>query len=105
MQTVTISILLFILSHVLFSSSACATALDSPQIVQTTQKINLNTADESALVHAVKGIGKKRAEAIIQYREEHGQFKSLDELAYVHGLGAAFVKRNKELLKTVFELG
>lgn len=55
------------------------------------EKINLNQANAKSLIHIVPGIGKKRAAAIIQYREEHGSFKSIEELAYVRGLGKRFV--------------
>ena len=64
--------------------------------------INLNTADASTLAHAFKGIGKKRAEAIVLYREEHGRFKSVSELAHIRGLGLSFVTRNLPQLDAVF---
>lgn len=48
--------------------------------------VDLNTADKAAL-ESVKGIGPKKAEAIIKYRTEHGPFKSVDELANVKGFG------------------
>lgn len=65
-------------------------------------KINLNTADLSSLIGSFKGIGKKRAEAIIAYRESHQGFKSLEELTEVKGLGQRFVDTNREKLKEVF---
>ena len=41
-------------------------------------KIDLNKADLTMLIGSIKGIGKKRAEAIIAYRQSHHGFKSLD---------------------------
>ena len=64
--------------------------------------INLNTADAKALFQSVKGIGKKRAEAIIKYRETHGKFKSIDDLAAVPGLGKNFVSKHLGELKATF---
>ncbi|CAM2796970.1 competence protein ComEA [Legionella steigerwaltii] len=65
-------------------------------------KIDLNTADSSMLTGSVKGIGKKRAEAIIAYRKSHHGFKSLEELADVKGLGQRFVTANRDKLNQVF---
>lgn len=66
------------------------------------EKINLNTADVLLLTHSVKGIGKKRAEAIVDYRTSHGRFKALGDLAFVKGLGDGFVKKNRTALEQVF---
>ncbi|MBM6613621.1 helix-hairpin-helix domain-containing protein [Desemzia sp. RIT804] len=49
-------------------------------------KINLNTADTVQL-QTLNGIGEKKAEKIIQYREENGSFQSTDELKNVSGIG------------------
>lgn len=69
---------------------------------QTIRKINLNKADAQTLTNSYKGIGKKRAEAIVSYRETHGGFKSVEELAVVHGLGKTFVKKHLDELQAVF---
>lgn len=49
-------------------------------------KIDINTARAEQLA-AVKGIGPKLSKAIVSYRDEHGAFKSVDELMQVHGIG------------------
>lgn len=48
--------------------------------------INLNTATASDL-QKLNGIGEKKAEQIIAYRQEKGSFKSIDELKEVSGIG------------------
>lgn len=48
--------------------------------------ININTADEAALV-TLHQIGKAKAQAIIQYRQEYGPFKTVEELKNVSGIG------------------
>jgi competence protein ComEA len=48
----------------------------------------------------IKGVGEKRAEAIIAWRDENGSFKSVDELASVAGIGAAIVEENRANLTT-----
>lgn len=72
------------------------------QVSIVSQKIDLNKADLSTLIGSFKGIGKKRAEAIIAYRTHHQGFKSLEELADVKGLGQRFVSANQEKLKEIF---
>gem|GEM_PF-3151684 len=48
--------------------------------------ININTADEAQLT-SLKGIGPDKAKAITQYRQEHGPFKTVDDLKHVSGIG------------------
>lgn len=59
--------------------------------------VNINTADAPALM-AIKGVGEKKAQAIVQYRKEHGPFKSVDELANVPGIGEKTVESNRNNL-------
>lgn len=49
-------------------------------------KINLNTATKEQLME-LTGIGDKKAEQIIAYRQEHGKFNSIDDLKNVSGIG------------------
>ncbi|KTD61638.1 ComEA family DNA-binding protein [Legionella spiritensis] len=72
--------------------------------ISASAKINLNQADAKTLTHSIKSIGKKRAEAIVKYREAHHDFKSLDELSHVPGLGKSFVNRLRAELERVFTL-
>ena len=60
--------------------------------------MNINTADKDTLMTAIKGVGEKRAEAIIAYREQNGPFKSIEELAEVRGIGASIVEANMDNL-------
>lgn len=48
-------------------------------------KVNINTADKSQLM-TLTGIGEAKAEAIIQYREESGGFRSIEELKQIEGI-------------------
>lgn len=51
-----------------------------------TGKVNLNTADKTKL-QELNGIGDKKADQIIAYRQAHGQFKRIEELKDVPGFG------------------
>ena len=48
--------------------------------------VNINTATLEEL-QTIKGIGKKKAEAILQYRKEHGAFRTKEDLLRVKGIG------------------
>lgn len=94
------------MSFPLYASST--TPLNANSTAQETEaatnKINLNTAELKTLIHSFKGIGEKRAQAIIKYREGHDGFKSVDELAEVPGLGQQFVHRNLAELEKTFSV-
>lgn len=49
-------------------------------------KIHLNTASESAL-QELDGIGPALAKRIVEYRETHGKFNSIEDLKNVRGIG------------------
>lgn len=61
-------------------------------------QIDLNLASVDQLV-TIKGIGPKKAEAIIKYREQRGGFRSVDELDNVPGFGKKTVDKLRAHLK------
>lgn len=54
--------------------------------VEKEGKVNINTATVEEL-KTLKGIGEKKAEAIIEYRKQNGSFKNKEELMKVRGIG------------------
>lgn len=58
-------------------------------------KVNLNTADLSQL-QTISGIGAKRAQDIIDYRETSGGFRSVDDLKNVSGIGDKTLEKIRE---------
>ena len=64
--------------------------------ISQTQTININTADAQTLANQLKGIGIKKAEAIVAYRNKNGDFQFVDDLALVKGIGDKTVEKNRE---------
>ncbi len=62
-----------------------------------TGKISLNQANLEQL-QQLHGVGEKKAQAILQYRQQNGAFKSIDELQKVKGIGPKLFERNRERL-------
>ncbi|MBU0966490.1 MAG: helix-hairpin-helix domain-containing protein [Proteobacteria bacterium] len=60
--------------------------------------VNINTADVTTL-ESLPGIGAAKAQAIIDYRTEHGNFKSIDELKNVKGIGDKILEQIKQLIE------
>ena len=59
--------------------------------------IDINSADKQALM-AVRGVGERRAEAIINYRDKYGPFSSIEQLMEVEGIGQATLDANRDIL-------
>jgi len=57
--------------------------------------INVNTATIKEL-SSLDGVGKKKAEAIIAYRNDHGNFSSVDDLRKVEGIGKKTLEKIKD---------
>ncbi len=57
--------------------------------------VNVNTADAETIAQELKGIGLSKAEAIVEYREKYGPFKTADDLALVRGIGERTVEKIK----------
>ncbi len=58
--------------------------------------VDVNTADAQTLADSLKGIGLKKAQAIIDYREANGNFSAAMELTSVKGIGEKTVLKNQE---------
>ncbi|WP_110975216.1 ComEA family DNA-binding protein [Acinetobacter sp. WCHAc060042] len=68
-----------------------------PQSVTDADKISLNQASVEQL-QQLQGVGLKKAQAIVAYRQKQGAFKSIDELQQVTGIGPAIFLKNKARL-------
>lgn len=64
-------------------------------LTQDIGKINLNAATKDTLMD-IKGIGDKLAQRIIMYREQNGDFKDIEELKNIKGIGVSKYEAIKE---------
>lgn len=82
---------LMLIAVFLFTATAFAEGEKPP--------VNINQAAVRELT-ALPGLGKKKAEAIISYREQNGKFKSIDEVKNVKGIGDEIFAKIKDLIVT-----
>lgn len=73
-------------------------ALCAPLAGHAGEPVDINTADAETLASVIDGIGAAKAQAIIDYRQANGPFKSVDDLVAVKGIGERTVERNRERL-------
>ena len=73
-------------------------ALAGPLAALAGQTVDINSADAETLAKVIDGIGVAKAQAIIDYRQAHGPFQSVDGLAAVKGIGERTVERNRDRL-------
>ena len=57
-------------------------------------RVSINSASAEDLARVMNGVGLKKAQAIVGYRDEYGPFKTVDDLKQVPGIGNALVERN-----------
>lgn len=90
-------------------TESAGSAMKSDPAAQKTEKVLLPAADEDEvsintgtaedLAQIMSGVGLKKAEAIVNYREQNGPFTQIEQLQEVPGIGAALVERNLSRLK------
>ncbi|MEQ1411886.1 ComEA family DNA-binding protein [Acinetobacter indicus] len=80
-------------------SSSASTKTSQPRSASagSSEKINLNMAT-AAQLQQLSGVGQKKAEAIIEYRNRYGKFKRIEDLQLVKGIGPALLAKNRHRL-------
>lgn len=72
-------------------------AVESNETVASMEKVNINQADAKTLA-TLKGVGKDRADKIIEYREKNGPFQKVEDIMKVKGIGKKIFEQNKNVL-------
>lgn len=63
------------------------------------EQVSINQATAEQLSAAMNGVGLKKAQAIVNYREQYGPFSAIQQLSEVPGIGNALIERNAARLK------
>ncbi len=107
-----ITLYLIVAFSAIINSAQATPCFDNPQMAYnyllaqenlktqalTQRGVNINRASEGELT-SLNGIGSSKAQAIILYREMFGDFKNVDELAKVKGIGAKTIEKNRARLQ------
>jgi competence protein ComEA len=63
------------------------------------QTVNINLANAEEIAAGLKGVGLKKAQAIVEWRKNNGKFTQLEQLMEVKGIGEKTLEINKALIK------
>ena len=67
----------------------------APPLAAFAGPVNINTADAATISAELQGVGMSKAQAIVDYRKNHGPFKSQEDLTLVKGIGVRTVEINR----------
>jgi competence protein ComEA len=71
----------------------------SPVVSWASGPVNINLASAEVLADSLQGVGLAKAHRIVEYREAHGPFDHIDELASVQGIGSTTVEENRSVIR------
>lgn len=81
----------------LFVALALSASFALPAFAAT--PVNVNKADAATIAKSLDGIGQSRAQAIVAWRQAHGPFKRVEDLAQVKGIGKSTLERNRDAIR------
>lgn len=102
MKIVKIILITMFLSFSLSNSVVAKTSskeIVSEQKEAISETVNINKAEAKEIAKVLKGVGLKKAQAIVNYRKKHGSFKAIEEVASVKGIGVATVAKNHSKIR------
>jgi len=67
-------------------------------LVSAAPPLDINTATVEQLADTLAGVGKVKAQAIVDDRTKNGPFKSVDDLVRVKGVGPKLIEKNRNLI-------
>ena len=91
---------IFSLIFLCFGSGTLAKDLGDELVSGTVVTVNVNEADAMTIADTLDGVGLSRAQAIVDYREQHGRFYSAEELTAVKGIGPSTIEKNLSRITT-----
>lgn len=76
------------------AAAALSLVLAGPAFAADT--VDINSADAATINEVLVNVGPSKAQAIVDHRDDHGPFKSADQLAEVKGIGLKTVEKNRD---------
>lgn len=102
-RTLLPSLLCALLVMPVLGYSSLSTAASKPAISAKSPApatvVNINHADAETIAEVLKGVGLKKAQAIVSWRQKNGKFTSTDQLLGVKGIGEKTLTANKNKIK------
>jgi competence protein ComEA len=88
----------------LMLSLALSIPVNATTVVISSEKaemamVDINSATAKEISAAMRGVGPKKAEAIVAFREANGDFYTLEEVSQVKGIGVKTLEKNKDRVK------
>jgi len=62
------------------------------------EPLDINSASAEQLAQVMVGVGKTKADAIVQERDKNGKFQSVDDLSRVKGIKQNLIEKNRDKL-------
>ncbi|KAB0464068.1 MULTISPECIES: ComEA family DNA-binding protein [Vibrio] len=98
MRTIYSTLLLSFL--ITLSSAAFADSPTKAELYEGIEiTVNINTATAEELSALLVGVGDKKAQDIVDYRDQNGAFATADDLVSVKGIGEVTVEKNRERIQ------
>lgn len=95
--------LLFLSLCVSIAGFSVAFANESESVSESSEMafevVNINSADANTLAQTLTGVGVKRAQQIVAWRETHGPFTAVEQLLNIKGIGEATLAKNKSRIQ------
>ncbi len=88
---------------VLFAPTLAVSAESPQDVTHSVQQVDINKADALTIAEMLVGVGMVRAEEIVAYRSMFGNFRSIDELLEVPGIGVATLEKNRSRITLTSE--
>lgn len=63
------------------------------------EPVDINKASAKEIAASLNGVGEKKAQAIVEYREKNGPFKNINDLTKVKGIAEKTIEKNKGNIK------
>ena len=92
----TTSVIFTMLLAVSLSSFGQENSDSSSPLGVEVEPVNINHADANTIARVLDGVGMSRAEAIVNFREEYGDFADVEDLLLVRGLGEVTLRNNQD---------